>query len=70
MASNRWYRDLSVVNWIFAIFGILVMAFSGGCSLMVLYIAGGLDSVFEVALIGGGPFLFGLIVLWMAIKLK
>ena len=31
-----WHENLSVIRWIFAIFGILIMLFSGGCSLFFL----------------------------------
>ena len=66
---------LTVVRWIFAVIGALIMLFSGGCSLLIL---GDLASrgrwsdnyvsVEIVLLIGGVPFLLGLLIWWLAVK--
>ena len=66
---------LTVVRWIFAVIGSLIMLFSGGCSLLIL---GDLASrgrwsdnyvsVEIVLLIGGVPFLLGLLIWWLAVK--
>lgn len=70
-----WYQNLSIVRWIFAIFGILVMLFAGGCSLMVFadFLQRGTDeygfnSPLTILGFGGLPFLFGLLVWWLAAK--
>ena len=70
---KKWYNDLSVIRWIFAIFGILTMLFSGGCSVVVLggFIMDGRGDPSTTALIlviGGVPFLIGLAVWWLAAK--
>ncbi|MCP5084329.1 MAG: hypothetical protein GY948_21785 [Alphaproteobacteria bacterium] len=66
---------LTVVRWIFAVVGALIMVFCGGCSLLIL---GDLASrgrwsdnyvsVEIVLLIGGVPFLVGLLIWWLAVK--
>ncbi len=66
---------LTVIRWIFAIFGALIMLFTGGCSLLLL---GDLASrgkwndqyvsVEIIAVIGGVPFLAGLLIWWLAVK--
>lgn len=74
-AVRRWYHDLSVVRWIFAIFGILIMLFTGGCSLMVFadFLQRGTDtygfnSPLVTLTVGGIPFVVGLLVWWLAAK--
>ncbi len=74
---NPWYKNLPVIRWIFAIFGILGMLFSGGCSLVILrnYFHYGRDSYgfndpLTVSIIGGIPFLMSLIMWWFAAKYK
>lgn len=66
---------LTVVRWIFAIFGGLIMLFCGGCSLLLLgdlaskgKWADNYVSADMVLLIGGVPFVFGLLVWWLAVK--
>ena len=66
---------LTVVRWIFAVVGGLIMLFCGGCSLLLLgdlamrgkwqanYV-----SVDAVLAIGGIPFLLGLLIWWLAVK--
>ena len=66
---------LTVIRWIFAIFGGLIMLFCGGCTLVLLaemaskgkwrdnYV-----SVEMILVIGGVPFLFGLLIWWLAVK--
>ncbi|NNF80919.1 MAG: hypothetical protein HKN05_23095 [Rhizobiales bacterium] len=66
---------LTVIRWIFAVVGALIMVFCGGCSLLIL---GDLASrgrwsdnyvsVEIVLLIGGVPFLVGLLIWWLAVK--
>ncbi len=66
---------LTVVRWFFAVIGALIMLFCGGCSLILLgdlasrgRWADNYVSVEIVLLIGGVPFLFGLLVWWLAVK--
>jgi len=67
----NWYKDLSVIRWIFAIIGILVMVFAGGCSINVLATERmDVGAVGIVAIIGGVPFALGLLVWWLAAKYK
>ena len=66
---------LTVIRWIFAIMGSLIMLFCGGCTLLFLgdllsrgvwryqYVDGT-----TVLLIGGFPFLLGLLIWWLAVK--
>ncbi len=66
---------LTVIRWIFAVVGGLIMVFCGGCSLLLLgdlamrgkwqanYV-----SVDAVLAIGGIPFLLGLLIWWLAVK--
>lgn len=66
---------LTIVRWIFAVVGGLIMLFSGGCSLLLLgdlamrgkwqanYV-----SVDAVLGIGGIPFVIGLLLWWLAVK--
>ena len=75
--SESWYQNLSVIRWIFAIFGILGMVFSGGCSLVVLanYFRYGRDSYgfndpAVIAVVGGVPFAVALLMWWFAAKYK
>ena len=73
MASSRWYHKLSIIRWIFAIFGILIMVFSGGCSfLIVAENPGGFSVSFQdliiIGMFGGIPFLVGLLIWWLAAK--
>lgn len=68
MASNRWFHELSAIRWIFAIFGILIMVFSGGCA-MVFYTAfwnGGFADSFVIMMFAGPAFLTGLLLWWLA----
>ncbi len=66
---------LTVVRWIFAIIGSLIMLFCGGCSLLLLgdllsrgkWQAGYVDGTM-VLVIGGVPFLLGLLIWWLAVK--
>ncbi len=76
-STDPWYKNLPVIHWIFAIFGILVMLFSGGCSIVILanFFRYGRDSYgfndpLTVAVIGGVPFLAGLVTWWFAAKYK
>ena len=66
---------LTVVRWIFAVIGGLIMVFSGGCSLFVLgdlamrgRWAYNYVSVDAVLGIGGIPFVLGLLIWWLAVK--
>ena len=66
---------LTVIRWIFAIIGSLIMLFSGGCSLVFLgdlisrgRWADNYISVDMVLVIGGLPFLLGLLIWWLAVK--
>ena len=66
---------LSVIRWIFAIIGGLIMLFCGGCSLVFLgdlalkgRWADNYVSVDAVLSIGGLPFLLGLLIWWLAVK--
>ena len=73
MATNRWYHELSIIRWIFAIFGILVMVFSGGCSALVFseYLrgnGGGYFDPFAIMVFGGPPFVVGLLLWFLAAK--
>ena len=66
---------LSIVRWIFAVVGALLAMFAGGCSLLLLgelaakgrwqadYV-----SVDMVLVIGGVPFLLGVLIWWLAVK--
>ena len=66
---------LTIIRWIFAIFGGLIMLFCGGCSLLLL---GDLASrgrwndqyvnVEIILVIGGIPFLVGLLIWFLAVK--
>ena len=72
---NEDKPKLTVVRWIFAVVGALIMVFCGGCSLLLLgdlamrgrwsynYV-----SVDAVLAIGGIPFLLGLLIWWLAVK--
>lgn len=71
--KSRWYQDLSAVRWIFAIFGILIMLFTGGCSLLIFadYLqhgGGGYVDIPIILFVGGIPFLVGLLVWFLAAK--
>jgi len=77
LSTDPWYKNLSVIRWIFAIFGILGMLFSGGCSIFILgnYFQYGRDNYgfndpMIVAVIGGVPFLVALLIWWFAAKYK
>ncbi|MEM7426076.1 MAG: hypothetical protein AAF441_08270 [Pseudomonadota bacterium] len=66
---------LSVVRWTFAVIGSLIMLFCGGCSLVFLADlasrgrwADNYVSVDMVLFIGGIPFLFGVLIWWLAVK--
>lgn len=70
---------LSPVRWIFAVFGVLIMIFAGGCSVLysgfLLFVAAGADegkhalgALLFVVLFGGIPFLAGLGIWWLAVK--
>ena len=66
---------LTVVRWIFAIIGSLIMLFCGGCSLLFLgdlalkgKWADNYVSVDTVLFLGGLPFLAGLLIWWLAVK--
>ncbi|HFC04856.1 MAG TPA: hypothetical protein ENJ55_04055 [Rhizobiales bacterium] len=71
-----WYKGLSVTRWIFAIFGILIMLFAGGCTLLFLgnFIQmggqnGGYEMVFYIGqAVGVGLLLLGLLIWWLAAK--
>lgn len=66
---------LTVIRWIFAIVGGLIMVFCGGCSLLLLgdlamrgKWAHNYVSVDAVLGIGGIPFVLGLLIWWLAVK--
>ncbi len=66
---------LTVIRWIFAIIGALIMIFAGGCSLYAFWVLTGPDmserlanALGIVALFGGIPFLAGLLIWWLAVK--
>lgn len=66
---------LTVIRWFFAVIGSLIMLFCGGCSLLILgdlasrgRWADNYVSVEIVLLIGGVPFLAGLLIWWLAVK--
>ncbi|MEM7426070.1 MAG: hypothetical protein AAF441_08240 [Pseudomonadota bacterium] len=70
---------MTVVRWIFAIFGILIMVFAGGCSILysgfLLFVSlagdGGRHAIgaFVLTLIFGGiPFLAGFLIWLFATK--
>lgn len=70
-----WYQNLSIIRWVFAIFGILTMLFTGGCSLMVLFdfVTRGVDnygfnSPLSILTFGGIPFAIGFLIWWLAAK--
>ena len=66
---EKWYKNLSVVRWIFAIIGILVMLFAGGCSISVMATERmNAEALGVIALIGGIPFVVGLFIWWLAAK--
>ena len=54
-------KPMGVLRWIFAIIGVLIMAFCGGC--MLLFADAGMTAV----TIGGLPFLLGLLVWGLAV---
>jgi len=66
-------RPMGFMRWIFAIFGVLVMVFTGGCFIIL-----GLNSIDEIirepTVIGiplffsGIPFAIGLGLWWLAVK--
>jgi len=63
---------LGVIRRIFAVIGILIMVFAGGCTLIVGFpMIGGPDFSGMGAMLllfGGLPFLFGLLLWWLAVK--
>ncbi|HFC04857.1 MAG TPA: hypothetical protein ENJ55_04060 [Rhizobiales bacterium] len=72
IGHTSWYENLSVTRWIFAIFGILIMLFAGGCSLValpgLLQDPGGITNLALIAVFGGIPFGVGLLTWWLAAK--
>ncbi len=66
---EKWYKNLSVVRWIFAIIGILVMLFAGGCSISIMATERmNMEAFGIIAIIGGIPFAGGLLIWWLAAK--
>ncbi len=72
----RWYHELSIVRWIFAVFGILIMLFAGGCTLLFFgnFVATGGDAggyemlVYMGFAVGIASLLSGLLIWWLAAK--
>jgi cyanate permease len=61
----------SGLRLIFAAAALLVMLFSGGCSLLFLaHMDGAYVTLPAILVIGGPPFLAGLLVWWLAIRRK
>ena len=59
-------RPMSFMRWVFAIFGALIMVFTGGCALILGFNAPGVLGVF--ILISAIPFLIGWGIWWAAVK--
>ncbi len=72
-SSSCWYHDLSIIRWIFVVFGILIMVFAGGCAAFFFsdYLdgrGGSYDDVFIIMVFSGPPFLIGLLLWWLAAR--
>ncbi len=68
---------LTAIRWIFAVIGVLIMIFAGGCSLFFDLILSGYSNgnntlgVFGILLLYGGlPFLLGLLIWRLAVKFR
>ena len=70
---------LSAIRWVFAIIGVLIMVFAGGCAVLysgfMLFVAAAADdgkhalgALVFAAVFGGAPFLAGLGIWWLAVK--
>ena len=57
---------MSFIRWVFAIFGALIMIFTGGCFLILGF--GAPEGLGLFALISGIPFLLGWLIWWAAVK--
>ena len=68
--SPRALEPLTGLRIFFAAVGILIMLFSGGCSLFLLFADGNLDieGFLIILFVGGPPFLVGYVICRVAIS--
>ena len=69
MTETQEKPKLTVVRWIFVVLGCLIMVFCGGCMLIfVEHLIGTQNGWVVLFMFGGIPFLVGLLILFLAVK--